>query len=243
MSFGDDADDRDKRPAAGEASATSEAAERMRRYTARALGGPRSVDTCALISRRVARDIDGEVDALRAAGAALACEAGCAFCCHQRVGVFPHEAAALWTHLKIAMPPDLAAAIEERIAANARAIDAMTAEEHRAARMPCAFLVDGRCSAYEVRPSACASYHSLSRARCEYAFEHPEHAGTPRASRPALRDLRSFTSDLVAGVESGFAAAGVSTGKGELHHRVRAIAEDPGVIDRWLAGVPFESQN
>ena len=211
----------------------------MRRHTADALAGPCGADACVAISRKVVSVIEAEVDTLRAAGAALACEAGCSFCCHQRVGVFPHEAAALWAHLHKSMSPDVAAAIATRIARNAQAIDAMTADEHRAANMPCAFLVDGKCAAYEVRPSACASYHSLSRARCEYTFEHPEHAGTPRASRPALRDLRSFTSDVIAGVEGAFAAAGIAAVKGELHQQLREITEDPAVIDRWLAGSPI----
>ena len=55
-----------------------------------------------------------------------------------------------------------------------------------AANLRCALLVDGRCAAYEARPSACARYHSLSRARCKYSYEHPEDIGTPRNSRPAL---------------------------------------------------------
>lgn len=229
-------------PADDRAPALGEAGELARAHTAAALEGPRTAETCAELSCKVARLIDDEVGSLRAAGAPLACERGCTFCCHQRVGVLPHEAAALWNYLETAMPRDVAAVVEERLLRNAEVTDGMTADEHRAARVACAFLVDGRCSAYEVRPSTCASYHSLSRARCEYAFRHPEHAGTPRASRPALRHLHSFTSDVATGIAAGYVAAGIPVAKGELHRTVRAVAQDRGAIERWLTGAPLESE-
>ena len=44
---------------------------------------------------------------------------------------------------------------------------------HATARRACAFLIEGECSAYEVRPSACAAYHSVSKQRCEQSFHDP----------------------------------------------------------------------
>ena len=120
--------------------------------------------------------------------------------------------------------------------ANARAVDGMSVERHRAANLPCALLVDGRCAAYEVRPLACARYHSLSRARCERAFAHPEDAGTPRNARPVLAELIAFGGAVEATTEAALDEAGLSAAKGELHQLLRALLEDPELGRRWGAG-------
>ena len=72
------------------------------------------------------------------AGAAIACAVGCDYCCHLRVGVFPHEAVALHEHLRTRVSPADAAVIAQRIRANAQRIDGLTVEQHRAAGIPCA---------------------------------------------------------------------------------------------------------
>ena len=179
--------------------------------------------TCAALCRRLNRAIDGEVAALTNAGAAIACAVGCDYCCHLRVEVFPHEAVALHDHLRTRVTPADAAVIEQRIRANAQRIDGLTVEQHRAAGMPCAFLVDRRCSAHEARPSACATHHSLSRERCEHAFRHPQDIGTPRGSRPALLELQVFGSALIEATQAGCKAAGRSGEQVELHQAMRAL--------------------
>ena len=112
----------------------------------------------------------------------------------------------------------------------------MTVEQHRAANLPCAFLVDGRCAAYETRPLACARYHSLSRARCEHAFDHPEDLGTPRNARPALAELQAFGDAVADTTEAALEEAGLSASKGELHQLLRALLESQSLVERWSAG-------
>jgi hypothetical protein len=182
---------------------------------------------CGDVCRSVVTAIENEFAAQRAAGAKIACAAGCAFCCHQRVGVFAHEAVALLRHVRTLLPRADADEIERRIVANARTVDGWTPEQHRAANLRCALLVDGRCAAYESRPSACARYHSLSRARCEHSFDHPEDIGTPRNSRPALADLQELGNALDSGVEAALVDSGLPPAKGELHQTLRALIDDP----------------
>jgi Fe-S-cluster containining protein len=201
--------------------------------------GRRETAACAATCRHVVDVIEAEFETLQADGAGIACAPGCTFCCHLRVGVFAHEALALLDHLRASAARDEAAAIEKRILENARAIDGKTAAEHNAARIRCAFLVNGRCSAYEVRPSACARYHSLSRARCEYSFDHPQDIGTPRNSRPALADLQAFGAAVDSATEAALKEAGLSTAKSELHQLLRIFIEDPSGVDRWRAGETF----
>ena len=189
--------------------------------------------SCVAACRHTVGVVETELAARRTEGAAIACAPRCTFCCHQRVGVYAHEAIALLSRLRAPASRADAAAIETRIVANARAVDGMTVEQHRAANLPCAFLVDGRCAAYDVRPLACARYHSLSRARCEHTFEHPEDVGTPRNARPVLAELQTFASSVEAATEAALAEAGLSAAKGELHQLLRALLERPDLVERW----------
>jgi Fe-S-cluster containining protein len=197
------------------------------RDTAETLGRGCNAGDCAALCRRHNAVIEAEIETLAGAGAAVACEPGCNFCCHQRVSVLPHEAFALLDHLQTRATASEAAAIELRIRENARRIDGMTAAQHYAANVACAFLVDGRCAAYAARPSVCASFHSLSRERCEHAFNHPEDSGTPKNSRPALLALTALTGALIEAAQAGTATAGLANGKAELHQALRALLDDP----------------
>ena len=191
---------------------------------------------CVSVCRQTIGLVETAFAARRAEGAAVACAPGCSFCCHQRVGVYAHEAIALLGHLRARMPRAAFAAVETRILATARAVDRMTAVQHRAANMRCALLIEGRCAAYDARPLACARYHSLSRARCASAFEHPQDLGTPRNSRPALAQLEAFADALTTATEAALAASGLSASKGELHQTLRALLERPNLVEQWGAG-------
>ena len=204
--------------------------------TAATLRGGCDAASCTSLCRRLDARFEAEIEAARRDGVAIACAPGCTYCCHQRVGVLPHEAIALLEHLRTRCTPSDVAAIEARIRANARTIDAMTAAEHRAANLPCAFLVSGRCGAYEVRPSVCASFHSLRKDRCRYSFEHPHDVGTPRNSRPVALEIKAFADALIEATITGLEAARVASAKGELHQWLRDLLDDPKLVGRCCAG-------
>jgi hypothetical protein len=200
-------------------------------HAKRHLGASCTAADCAAVCGRLARELDDAFSAAEHAGTAVACESGCDFCCHLRVSVFAHEALALIHHLRTRLAPDDAAAAERRIVANAARIDGMTVVQHYAARMPCALLVEGRCCAYEARPSACAAHHSLSRARCEHAFAHPEHHGTPRNSRPASLELQTLGHALIAATQSALEDNGRTATRGELHQCLRDLLDRRDAAD------------
>ena len=180
---------------------------------------------CAALCRRLNGVVDREIAALQEAGAGVACAAGCNYCCHLRVSVFPHEAAALLHHLRTRVSPDDARQIEGRIRANAHRIDGLTADQHRSVGLACAFLRDGLCSAHEVRPSACAAYHSLSRTRCEHSFHHPQTIGTAQNARPALLELQAFGAAQIGATNAACIAAGFAGGQAELHQALRELLD------------------
>ena len=181
--------------------------------------------TCAALCRRLNGVMDGKIEALKSAGASVACAPGCDYCCHLRVDVFAHEAVALLEFLRTRASPDHAALIEARIRVNAARVDALSVEQHRAAGIACAFLRDGLCSAHDVRPAACAAYHSLSRARCEHAFRHPADIGTPRNARPALLELQVFGAAQIEATAAAREAAGLPGEQVELHQALRALLD------------------
>jgi Fe-S-cluster containining protein len=180
---------------------------------------------CADACRALAAAIDEQVREAAADGFPPACEAGCAYCCHLRVGVFRHEAVAL-LHRLSTMPPAQAAAVRERARSNAARIAAMSVEEHYAARLPCAFLLDGHCSAHDVRPSACAAYHSMSRERCERTYRDPSGIGTSAKTRPVLASLQTFCSALIEATKAGLDAGQMPSEQVELHQAVVSLFAD-----------------
>jgi hypothetical protein len=207
------------------------AATAAHRYTKELVDASCSPDDCAAVCRGLACEIDDAFAAAKRAGTPIACAAGCDFCCHLRVSVFEHEAVAVLHHVRTRLPQADAAAAERRIVENAARIDGMTVAQHYAARMPCALLVDGRCCAYEARPSACAAHHSLSSARCEHAFEHPEHHGTPKNSRPASLELQTLGDALIAATQSALEENGRTATRGELHQCLRDLLERRDATD------------
>jgi Fe-S-cluster containining protein len=171
------------------------------------------------------------VDAAKRDGVPVACAPGCDFCCHLRVSVFAHEAAAVLHYMRTRLAPADAAAVERGIVEHAQRIDGLTVAQHYAARLPCALLIGGRCSVYEVRPSACAAHHSLSRSRCEHAFEHPRDHGTPKNSRPASLELQTLGDAMIAATQSALEASARPAGRYELHQCLRDLLSRRGTAD------------
>lgn len=201
-----------------------------------ALAAGASPERCAALCEHTNATLEREFARFAAEGSPVACAQGCSFCCHHRVSVLPHEALALWHALRTELPAPLAAVVTSRIREHARRVDAMTVAEHYAANLPCAFLVDGVCSVYARRPSVCASFHSMSRARCEESFNRPEGIGTPRNRRPVLLDLQGFADAVIEATGAAVSAAGLDARKVELHQAVRALLDDPDAARRWGAG-------
>jgi hypothetical protein len=86
-------------------------------------------------------------------------------------------------------------------------------------------LRDGLCAAHDARPSSCATYHSLSRERCEHAFRHPQDIGTPRNARPALLELQVFGTAQIEATSAARKAVGLSGEQTELHQALRALLD------------------
>ena len=195
------------------------------------LGRSADVDSCLQLTRRIDALMTQAIEYFRKEGAQIACRAECSFCCHLRVMVLPHEAIALFRFLGSRMPAEQAEGVRRRVLENAARV-----REGSATRAACAFLMEGKCSAYEARPSACSGYHSLSKERCESAYEN---RGGPAEGIPVSQAMRHVAASLDEGMQEGLAATGLSGMRMELHTAVAALIRDPAISQRWRGGRPL----
>ena len=205
----------------------------VQQFAARAvrdtLGRSTDVDACVALVGQVDRLLEQAAKHLPQGGAPLACRAGCNFCCHLQVRVLPHEAIALFRYLQSRLAPATADRVRMKIREYAQAPQL---SGQAVARRACAFLIEGECSVYEVRPSACAAYHSVSKQRCEQSFHDPSlPSGTV-----ALEALMVVALALEEGVSVALRTQGLSHTPIELHTAVAALLANPALIARWRAG-------
>lgn len=104
-------------------------------------------------------------------GAPIACRSGCSWCCYFDVDVTPAEAEAIVGVLKTLHPRDRRARIEALKHAQAARQGLDGPMDRYFARIPCALLVDGKCSVHAVRPLLCRGYLSRDKAECQRGFE------------------------------------------------------------------------
>jgi Fe-S-cluster containining protein len=193
------------------------------------------VDSCVALTEKLDRSLDAALThAKQSLGAPVACRAGCSFCCHLRVEVLAHEAIALFRFLKTQIPEEQARAIAAKVVANADRVATMTPEQHAAARIQCAFLLNGRCSAYRARPLPCAGFHSLNVSECEHAYDD---AAADLASRiPMVGEIKEMEVGTAIGIRQALRALKLDDQPMELHTALAALLREPGLIGRWRNG-------
>ena len=197
------------------------------------LGTSTDVDSCTALAAGIDNLIDQAIEHFQKDGGGIACRAGCSFCCHLRVMVYPHEAIALFRYMGSRMPAEQVGIVRQRLLENADAIRKADRAGRAPPRTACAFLIDGKCSAYEVRPGACAGYHSLSREHCEKTYNDP---AASAEGTPVLQALRYISQELADGLDEGLTAAKLSGTRVELQTAVAALIRNPSLIARWRAG-------
>jgi Fe-S-cluster containining protein len=103
----------------------------------------------------------------------LACKAGCSWCCHFTIDVRAVEVFRILDHLATLSAPEQQR-LRERIERNAQQLSRLDEDQRARTNIECAFLLDGRCSIYSVRPQTCRNYHATDASGCQQAFEQPD---------------------------------------------------------------------
>ncbi|HTY69198.1 MAG TPA: YkgJ family cysteine cluster protein [Alphaproteobacteria bacterium] len=180
------------------------------------------------------------VEARRQPG--FACAAGCAWCCHQQVAVAPAEAAAIAHHVRQNFPPAALAALKARLAELDRRTRGLDVAKRAQLKAACAFLEDGRCTIYAVRPLRCRGVYSRDADHCRWAMENPDQIfGSPERhakAGPYPVEPARIMDNALSGLARALRDQGLAWEALELTAAVRTALEIPDATERYLAGEP-----
>ncbi|MBM3539965.1 MAG: hypothetical protein FJX55_19320 [Alphaproteobacteria bacterium] len=172
----------------------------------------------------------------------FACGAGCAWCCHQQVALEPVEAIAIARHVDTRFTPDEQAAVRRRIDALAARTKGMNNLAWSRLKTPCAFLVDNKCSIYEVRPLRCRAVFSRDAEHCRWAMENPDEYFDHRERRLGSGPYPIEPRHIIDAALTGFAVAerdfGLPWKTLTLMAAVKILLDQPDAAERYLAGEP-----
>lgn len=154
----------------------------------------------------------------------IACQAGCAICCHAR-----------W--ILVTAPEVLVLADALRTRADVaelsrRAAAAAAAPDIEVTRPPCAILDGaGLCSAYALRPIKCRGHTSMDLDACRATLETD-----PTGTVPVYHPRQAIYNALQAGLLAGIVAAGYRQERLELRGALNVALSRPDATRRWLDG-------
>gem|GEM_PF-1463600 len=172
----------------------------------------------------------------------FACGAGCAWCCHQQVALEPVEAIAIARHLETRFTPEERAAVKQRIDALAERTRGMNNLAWSQLKTPCAFLVENKCSIYEVRPLRCRAVISRDAEHCRWAMENPDEYFDHRERRLGSGPYPIEPRHIVDAALTGFAVAerdfGLNWKTLTLMAAIKILLDQPDAAERYLAGEP-----
>ena len=136
--------------------------------------------------RELLRVADDEIGEMTARAGDIPCRLGCNYCCKdERIVLTEKEAVLAVQHIEAQLDAEQKARVVESIRAAAPTSDQ--------ASVPCAFLIDERCSVYADRPLACRSYFSRSVASCHDFFldksRMPQRFSAPKMVEIAVREV------------------------------------------------------
>lgn len=162
-----------------------------------------TADLAARMQTEIDRGVAARDELLAAKGATLACKRGCCGCCEEPIMVHRPEAARVARWLAEPAHADARAAFlaaypgwRARVGDMLVALSATYANDPGSYRdahvaawakgVPCAFLRDGACTIYEVRPISCRTAHAIDTA------EFCSGAATESATRARFVPLDEF---------------------------------------------------
>lgn len=162
--------------------------------------------------------------------AAIACRAGCSYCCRAlAVSVSLPEIFLLKHHID-SLPPEESAPIRQRVAAANAQTRGHTNRERLAQHEPCPLLVDQRCSVYDVRPVSCRAAVSVDAEACRRAYEGERVSiGIPSGYMDALKSTSLM-------LLAAMSAANLECRTYELNAALDIALQEHDVEQRWMAG-------
>jgi Fe-S-cluster containining protein len=164
---------------------------------------------------------------------AIACRAGCAWCCSLFVSATAPEIIQIAEYLRATRAAADLAALHERLLERELLLAGKTAEQRSAARLPCVLLENQQCSVYPARPLACGSWTSTSAERCEASWRR-HWAETITTNEMQLW----LYGGVMLGLREGLDSYGLASEQLDLTIALRIALDTPDAAERWLAGEP-----
>jgi hypothetical protein len=163
---------------------------------------------------------------------ALACKEGCDWCCSLDVGTTVPEVIRIAVYLRQNFSEEELGRLRERLAR--RAVHQRERQTSRRGEppLPCALLVDHRCSVYPVRPLTCRGSNSTDPRMCKRFLTQPT---TVLPTYAPQNRIHVFVLD---GMRAGVGEASLKGDLLELSAALRIALEQADAAERWLAGEP-----
>ncbi len=158
------------------------------------------------------------------------CKAGCAYCCHLKVGVSIPELLVVFYELQAQTTPEGLAFFERQIAETVSKGNTLTEDFWHTSGTPCPFLNhQGQCLIYPIRPFSCLAYHSTDMEICRQGYEDKREVQVP--CFPLYRATTDMYSSVFIRVlaDRGFASYQVGFVKG-----LDLLFKDKTLSDQWL---------
>jgi Fe-S-cluster containining protein len=169
----------------------------------------------------------------------LDCRAGCTWCCHFSVDVRAVEVFAILDFVAGNFSSEALARLESQVRTNAAFLAGLDEEQRMTRNQRCAFLQEGRCSIYSVRPQTCRNYHATDVTGCKLSFDEPGNLDidpdfAPYVYQGGGAHVEAFCEAL--------RDAGYDVAAYELHGAVAAAMAQPEARHRFMERQPpFEN--
>jgi Fe-S-cluster containining protein len=170
---------------------------------------------------------------------ALACTAGCAWCCHFSVDVRAAEVFRILDFVEESFSPDEKARVYAEVRANSAELRNLAESERVTRNVKCPFLRGGGCGIYPARPQTCRNYHATNVAGCQQSYEEPDNLDIDPDFAPGVYQVGGAH---VEAVSAAMGDAGYDVYAYELNCALDAALSEPGARARFESRLkPFIS--
>jgi Fe-S-cluster containining protein len=164
---------------------------------------------------------------------APACKAGCSYCCYYKVEARAAEVLAVKNFVVSRFPPDRLRAVIEQAERNVAQAKGLSHGEHLATNQRCPFLIEDRCSVYEVRPSKCRSFHAADVEGCKASYDEPTNLSIPNSF---IEEIFNAANGVAEGFYAAMGSAGIDSTVYDLNSAFLEAMRNASVPKRLSSG-------
>lgn len=166
---------------------------------------------------------------------ALACRAGCSWCCHFSVDVRAVEVFSILDFVERTFTAAEKARVYAEVRANSTALKNLGEIERMRRNVKCPFLNEGRCTIYPVRPQTCRNYHATNVTGCQQSYEDPDNVDIDPDFAPWVYQAGGAHVDAFS---TAMRDAGYDVNAYELNSAIDAALSEPAALERFESQLP-----